>query len=184
MSKKEDTARFQAAICICALWILFIVLSGCAEPLPTPQPEPKADCSTLQAEHETLLLNYGALKKAKEELSENAKKCNELINSYNTLQTKYAILESYYNNLQAQYTALLPQIGVQNADRDKAMKELSQQYAISANRLRLITNQIDAVRNKNVPLLSTNLTDIEYNAFYKGWALWWGTFNEKDEEDD
>lgn len=165
------------------LLLIAILLSGCAAPLPAPEPQPVEDCSKLQAEHETLLLNYDALKKANEELSDNAQKCNELINSYASLQTKYVILESYYNNLQEQYNTLLPQIGKTSADKDKAMKELAQQYAIADNRLRLLTNQIQAVHTKNVPILSANLTDIEYNAFYKGWELWWWTFNEKDEEE-
>lgn len=167
---------------ITILLLIAILLSGCAEPLPTLQEQPKADCSTLQAEHETLLLNYGALKKAKEELSNKVAKCNELINSYASLQTKYAILESYYNNLSDQYNALLPQIGAGLAEKDKALKELNQEYARAVFRLGEVTKHLDTVNDKNVTLLSENLTAEEYAIFYKGWELWWWTFNEKDEE--
>ena len=165
--------------------LIAILLSGCDAPVTVAERTDNLlyDYNALQAEHETLLINYEALKKAKEELSNQVAECNELINSYASLQTKYVILESYYNNLQEQYNALLPQIGKTSVDKDKAMKELAQQYAITDNRLRLLTNQIQAVHTRNVPILSANLTDIEYNAFYKGWELWWWTFNEKDEEE-
>lgn len=159
--------------------LIAILLSGCGSPSVVPDDaQLKEDYATLLADYNNLTLNAERLEKANAELTSNQEKCNELINAYSSLQTKYAILESYYNNLQEQYNALLPQIGVQNIEKDKAMKELAQQYAISENRLRLITNQIEAVRSKNVPLLSANLTDIEYNAFYKGWELWWGEFND------
>lgn len=166
--------------------IIAILLSGCGNGTPIDNIE---DDDFLFKEHQALLVRFDnllleidRLKKAKQELSANAKKCNELINSYSSLQTKYAILESYYQNLTEQYNALLPQIGAQYVDKDKAMQELTEQYAELEKRQLLITNQIQLVRSKNVPLLSANLTDIEYNAFYKGWELWWGTFNEKDEE--
>lgn len=169
---------------ITILLLIAILLSGCDAPVTVAERTGQLlyDYNALQAEHETLLINYATLKKAKEELSNKVAECNELINSYASLQTQYAILESYYNNLQEQYTTLLPLIGVQSADREKAMKELAQQYAIMKNRQREITNQIQAVHSESVPILSANLTAEEYAAFYKGWKLWWWTFNEKDEE--
>lgn len=173
---------------ITILLIIAILLSGCGNGTPIDNIE---DDDFLFKEHQSLLVRFDnllfeidRLKKANEELSEHRDKCNELINSYANLQTKYAILESYYNNLKEQYNTLLPQIGSQYVEKDKTLQELTEQYHELEKRQLLITNQIALVRSKNVPLLSANLTDIEYNAFYKGWELWWWTFNEKDEEDD
>ena len=171
---------------IITMLLLIILLSGCDAPVTVAErtDELRYEHEALQVEYDNLLLNYGILEKAKDELSNLRDEHNKLITEYTNLQTKYAILESYYKNLQEQYTALLPQIGKTSADKDKAMKEMARQYALTDLHLRQINEQIEAVHTKNVPLLSANLTDIEYNAFYKGWELWWWTFNEKDEEDE
>ena len=165
---------------IITLLLFTILLSGCGlpEPLPTPKEQLKIDYATLLSDYNNLMMKADRLEKANAELIGNQDKCNELINAYSNLQTQYIILEAYYQSVADQYNALLPQIGSQNIASDKALKELNKQYMDLEKRQLEITTQIQAVHSKSVTLLSDNLTDIEYNAFYKGWELWWGSFNE------
>jgi len=169
-----------AASFILAVWILFMLLTGCDAPVTVAERSNQLlhDYNALMVENDALKTQIGILEKAKEEITINQDECNKLINDYHALQTQYVILEAYSQTIRDQYNALLPQIGVRNADKEKATKELAQQYAIVKNRHRLIMSQLDAVHKENVPILSDNLTDIEYRAFYKGWNLWWGEFNE------
>ena len=172
---------------ITILLLIAVLLSGCGAPLPEPLPTPKEqlkiDFKNLQSEHETLLLNYGALKKANEELKGNQAKCNELITANANLQTQYAILESYYEILREQYGDLINQFSEKYAGDSEIITEFYKQNVKLIERQRELNQSIEEVHSKNVPLLSENLTETEYNAFYKGWKLWWGTFNEKDEEE-
>ena len=162
------------------LLLCVILLSSCDAPVTVPERSNQlvADYDALKTDYNALLLECEKKENASTNLTALRNTHNKLINDYHALQTQYVILEAYSQTIREQYNALLPQIGKTSADKDKAMKELAQQYAIVENRYRLITNQLDAVHKENVSILSDNLTDIEYNAFYKGWKLWWGEFNE------
>lgn len=167
------------------LLILFaILLSGCAAPLPAPQPTQKEDCSTLRAEYDVLQFNYDSLKRASIDSSELQKKYNALVEEIRVLSVEKAALDGQMQVLTSQYNAAINALSGGQVDAMKALEEMNRQLAAEQERNRIINEQVWKVMDKKVTLLSANLTDIEYNAFYKGWNLWWGTFNEEDEEDE
>lgn len=175
---------------IIIILLCVILLSGCAEPLPASQPTQKEDCSTLQAEYDVLQFNYDSLKRASEGTKDANEKYNAQVNELQVLRIENAALKGQLQILTGQYNAALNALTGSQADAMKALEEMNSQiekmtsqFEAEQARNRAINEQVRKVMEKKVTLLSDNLTDIEYNAFYKGWELWWWTFNEKDEEE-
>lgn len=172
------------------LWVLIpllvVFLAGCS-----PQPEAKApDCSSLAKEIKDLRAENAELTSTILELKgeigsgkDSANiydKYNKLVGDYANLRTKYAVLEASYESTFGLYKELSEKFsGTYQCDK-KALTEMNEQYRDLANRQEELRVQIEKVKNKEVQLLSDNLTDEEYNAFYKGWDLWWGSWHAED----
>lgn len=168
--------------------LIIILLSGCTSPLPAPQSTQKEDCSALRAEYDVLQFNYDSLKRASIDSSELQKKYNALVEEIRVLSVEKAALDGQMQVLTSQYNAAINALSGGQVDAVKALEDMNRQiekmtsqFEAEQERNRLINEQVQKVMDKKVTLLSANLTDIEYNAFYKGWDLWWGTFNEEDE---
>ena len=155
------------------LLLCVILLSGCDAPVTVAERENQlqADYDALLVKQTTLIQENERLENASANLTDLRNTHNKLINNYTTLQTQYAILEAYYEAATEQYNAMIEQSSSKYVYTDETIKELSQKYAKLDWQWQHLNTQIEAVNNKNVPILSDNLTDIEYNAFYKGWEL-------------
>jgi len=166
---------------IVILLFFTILLSGCGKPTPTVENDIQLldDYNALMAENNELKVQVGILEKAKEEITITQNEHNKLINDYHALQTQYVILEAYSQTIRDQYTALLNQFSTGYVDTGQKYTELYKMNMKLVERYKELDGQIEAVHKKKVPLLSDNLTEIEYNAFYKGWELWWGEFNDE-----
>lgn len=160
------------------LLLCVILLSGCGTPDAVTDNQLQADYDSLLADYDYSVLENERLGNVSANLTAIIKKHNQLANDYHALQTKYTILEAYYNTAVEQHNKAIAQYSDVYVYRKDAMKDLNLEYARAELRLKNINIHLDAVHDKNVPILSDNLTDIEYSAFYKGWELWWGTFNE------
>jgi len=165
---------------ITLLLIILIPLSGCDAPVTVAERSDQLvdDYNALLVEKDNLLLENTRLEKAKEECTGLRDEHNALINDYSNLQTQYVVLEAYSQTIRDQYTALLEQFSTRYVDSGERYTEIYKQNMILTERYRELDGQIEAVHKENVPLLSDNLTEPEYNAFYKGWRLWWGEFND------
>ena len=169
-----------------SLLLITTLLAGC---MPSPKAEAtgcdqlKEELEGLQAEYSNLLEALAKLEKSKEDCKAMYDRYNSLAANYTSLQTKYAVLEGSYQSLNNQYTQLAAQINARFPDCTKALEDMNERYQELAEGHAEIDGQIEKVRNKQVQLLSDNLTKEEYNAFYKGLDLWWWSWHEKDEEE-
>jgi len=163
------------------LLLCVILLAGCDAPVTVAERSDQLvnDYNALLVEQDNQLLEIERLKKANEKCTSLRDEHNALINDYSNLQTQYVVLEAYSKIIRDQYTALLEQFSTRYVDSGERYTEIYKQNMILTETYRELNEQIDAVHKGNVPLLSDNLTETEYNAFYKGWNLWWGEFNEE-----
>jgi len=162
------------------LLLCVILLIGCGKPMPGVENDTQLleDYNALMVENDALKAQIGILEKAKEKITINQNEYNKLINDYHALQTQYVILEAYSQTIRDQYTALLEQFSTRYVDTGKKYTELYKMNMKLVERYKELDYQIAAVHKEKVPLLSDNLTESEYSAFYKGWELWWGEFND------
>lgn len=136
-----------------------------------------ANYTALQNEFNILQFNYENLKEVKVERDACRDEYNALAGNFTRLQTELAILEAHYQTVSDQYTALASGFSTIKKDDDETLEQINKQYQELIERHKEINTQIKAVRDKKVELLSDNLTNSEYKAFYKGWELWWDSFN-------
>ncbi len=157
-----------------------ILLTGCGKPTPAVENDTQMldDYNTLMAENGELKVQIGILEKAKEEITATQNEHNKLINDYHALQTNYIILEVYSQTIRDQYTNLLNQFSTRSVDSGERYTELYKMNMKLVESYKELDGQIAAVHSGNVSILFDNLTDSEYSAFYKGWKLWWGEFND------
>lgn len=162
------------------LLLIAILLVGCGSPAPAVENDTQLldDYNALTTENNELKGKIGILEKAKEEITATQDEYNKLILDYHNLQTQYVILEAYSQTVRDQYTNLLEQFSTRYVDSGERYTELYKMNMKLVERYKELDGQIEAVHKEKVSLLSDNLTEIEYNAFYKGWKLWWGNFNE------
>lgn len=136
------------------------------------------DYNALVVERDNLQLEVNRLENTSANLTALRAEHNKLINNYTALQTQYAILEAYNQSQREQYDALLETFAMQFADKGDAITYLYKENIKLEEKHKELNTQIASVHSENVTILSANLTDNEYSAFYKGWKLWWGEFND------
>jgi len=165
---------------IILLLVILILLPGCDAPVTVAERENQlqADYDALLVKQTTLIQENERLGNASANLTDLRNEHNKLINNYTTLQTQYAIMEAYYESLRNQYNQLVDQFSSKYSESGAFITGLHNENLKITARYKELDELIAAVNSGNVSILSDNLTDIEYNAFYKGWKLWWGSFNE------
>ena len=141
---------------------------------------PKSQFNTLKSQYDTLKFNYDSLKKAFDESKDWHGQYNGLVDSVRVLQTENVVLKAQIESLTSQYQAALNVLSGSQTSNLKELEAMNRRLQEQMEWNRTINEQVELVRAKKVQLLSDNLTDAEYNAFYKGWSLWWGTFNDTD----
>jgi len=141
---------------------------------------PKSQYQTLEGKYNALQFTYGSLKKAFDESKDWHGQYNGLVDDVRVAQTEKAVLQGQLQSLTAQYQAALNALSGNQAGNLEELEAMNRRLQEQMDWNRTINEQVELVRAKKVQLLSDNLTDAEYNAFYKGWELWWGTFNDTD----
>ena len=163
------------------LILALALLVSCSSPKNSTVPSvvvPISKYQALQTENERLQYNYDSLKKASIDANEVQKKYNELAGKQQALTIENALLREQQKNMTAQTNAFLAKLNTVQNTSSGQLETMSQQLQDQAERHRTINDQLSLVNNKQVSILSANLTESERSAFYKGWNLWWDTFNE------
>ena len=164
------------------LAILVSSVIGCAE-----SPESAAnkqtvifskECKELQTKYDSLKFNYDSLKRASDGTRDANERFNAQVNEMQRLRVENAALRGQMEVLTGQYNAAINVLTGNQANAVKKLVQMNDQLNLAREQSNEINEQVKKVRDKKVPLLSDNLTDAEYKAFYKGWGLWWGTFND------
>lgn len=156
------------------------LLIGCTAS-PAPQATGGVSVSkyqNLQAENNRLQFNYDSLKKSCDESRNWHEKYNALVDETRVNQVENAALKGQVQSLTSQYQAALNALSGNQAVGLKELEAMNKKLEQAKEWTRTIDKQLEKVRDKKVQLLSDNLTEAEYKAFYKGWELWWGTFND------
>jgi len=172
--------KFIVGISITALMVVLLVLTSCGSPEPEPSDlylkyiEIEGKHTALQNTHNALLFNYEQLEKAKVEYEASLVKCNESDAQHRALLINHGLLEVRYKSMEAYYIKMFKAI----APAEGALEEMNKQYLTLVERSRVIDEQLAAVNAKKVKMVSDNLTASELDIFYRGWNLWWETFNE------
>ena len=165
------------------LAILVCTVIGCAKPEGAVGGQNLViarELKALQAEFDTLQFNYDSLKRASEGTKDANEKFNAQVNEMQGLRVENAALRGQMEVLTGQYNAVVRALTGKQADAVGALVLMNDQLNLAREQSNEINAQVKKVRDKNVSLLSDNLTDVEYASFYKGWELWWGTFNDSD----
>ena len=163
--------------------LILLTVSGCSAELDTESElfneyqVLSGKHTALQNEFNVLQFNYENLKEVKAERDACREEYNALAGEFTALQTELAILKVHYQSVSDQYNVLATGFSTTQMDTDEALELLNERYKELVERHKEVDAQIKAVRDKKVELLSDNLTGSEYKAFYKGWELWWDTFN-------
>lgn len=170
----------------CLMLILFVVLviAGCG----SPEPEPTSDIYqkyqklntehiALQSVHDVLLLNYESQKKAKQASDNCCANYNELLNEHRNLQIELGVLKAYSYSQNAYYEEMFAGLSSGMIKDTEALDVLNEQYQELANRYKIVNEQLAALNVRKAKVISDNLTADELKVFYRGWDLWWGTFN-------
>ena len=163
------------------LAILACTVIGCAKPESAAGLQNliiTRELKALQAEFDTLQFNYDSLKRASEGTKDANEKFNAQVNEMQRLRVENAALSGQMEVLTGQYNAVVSALTGKQADAVGALKQMNDQLNLAREQSKEINAQVKKVRDKKVSLLSDNLTDVEYKAFYKGLGLWWGTFND------
>ncbi len=170
-----------------ALVILSCITAGCAKPEGTAGGQNliiTRELKALQVEFDTLQFNYDSLKRASEGTKDANEKFNAQVNEMQRLRVENAALYGQMGVLTDQYNAVVSALTGKQADVVKALVLMNDQLNLAREQSNEINAQVKKVRDEKVSLLSDNLTDGEYKTFYKGWDLWWNTFNEEESEEE
>ena len=165
--------------------LLLVLLAGCGSPkAQVTNQVATSDCKELQGKYDALQFNFDSLKRASLDSKEMLDKYNGMINEHQSLRVENAALKGQIETLTSQYQYAVNALtssqksGLESLeDMDRQLADLNKLLADTIARHKLVDDQIQLVRSEKVKLLSDNLTADEYKAFYKGWGLWWGTFN-------
>jgi len=163
------------------LAILACTVIGCAKPEGAAGGQNliiARELKALQAEFDTLQFNYDSLKRASEGTKDANEKFNAQVNEMQALRVENAALRGQMEVLTGQYNAVVSALTGKQADAVKALVEMNDQLNLTREHNRVINEQVQLLINRQVPLLSDNLTAAEYEACFKGVDLWWGTFND------
>lgn len=175
---------------VIGLFVLFII-TGCSSPEPPLSPE-VVDNITITSEpmitapYEAMIgLLEGSIDRGQAEIDRLNNQAIELQYKILSLEIGEALLRAEVKALneggaEAAKTAIETSLAIYQADREN-LETMNEELQKAQSRLAIINNHIGTVRKGNVPELSDNLTAEEYAAFYKGWDIWWRTFNEKGE---
>ena len=178
-----------AILIICAL----LLLTGCGgTPVDTdrvtaPAPAVTDNCGWYKLQVEAL---EARLVEKDKDIANMNNQAMQLSSELQTTKLALGIQKSIQDQQLAEMTALINRMGIDYVVDTTTIDAFNEQYLASQERMKVITDAFDTVKNKAVIIqsgnitmaLSANLTVAEYNAFYKGWDLWWWTFNEKDED--
>jgi len=163
--------------------ILVVLVVGCSESVVTvPTGITTQKYNALQQKYDTLKINYDSLKRTTAENKDFRLKYNDLVKELQVVRAENIVLSSQVQHLTATYNAAIQALSGKNTDASVALEQLNEQLKINIEYNNTINEQVEKVMKKKVPLLSANLTSAEYTAFYKGWNLWWGTFNDMEED--
>jgi len=173
---------------ICTL----LLLTGCGTPVNTddvtaPAPAVTDNCGWYKLKVESL---ESRLANKEESIANLNNQALRLSGELQTAQLALGIQKALHEQQLASMTELVNKMSGEYVIDTSTITAFNEQYLEVQKRLAVIADAFTAVDNKAViiqsgnvtMLLSDNLTAAEYKAFYKGWNLWWWTFNEKDGE--
>jgi len=168
-----------------------LLLTGCI-PIPVdtddvtaPAPAVTDNCGWYKLKIESL---ESRLANKEESIANLNNQALRLSGELQTAQLALGIQKALHEKQLATMTELINKMSGEYVIDTSTITAFNEQYLEVQKRLAVIADAFAAVDNKAVRiqtdnvsmLLSDNLTQAEYKAFYKGWDLWWWTFNERD----